>query len=509
MPRRDEGSEKSILTLGKILHISGAYLHSMAGSSMEHRHNKKMSTGIYLRVGDETSCGGAIIEGCSSWLINGRPIARDGDQVTCGRDGQVYNIMGGVHFTMVDGRPAAGTLDSVSSCPCEATLIPSTYDAMYTHIRQPSSIYYMQPLVAASESAAPWARAASTEVQAPIAAEPERHPDVRPEDPGFYIVRESTSHESLEAQLFDSPSADVLSKFRALNPRRGAVKAGELLVLGDPANKHCTYEETLLMEVAAQVHAQLRDVSPEVADFTAQNHAQLEGFLSYGSQIAGTSAAMLGHHIGEVEKLLKSVEQLYIKTFLLHGNLKSADFMAERKELLSKLDARLNRITRMGAGIPDHPKLKAALKISSRSLVHHWTKAGAPGQIPGYATHLDKVSKMGAYVKYGGWIGLGVGGMASITKIKEVCRTGEQETCDRVKITEAGAFAGSVVGGKVGAVAGQAAAGLICVAMGLPTAGAAIPVCIVAGVGAVALGGGILGAMGGERTSEIIYERFR
>lgn len=218
---------------------------------------------------------------------------------------------------------------------------------------------------------------------------------------------------------------------------------------------------------------------------------------------------MLGHHIGEVEKLLKSVEQLYIKTFLLHGNLKSADFMAERKELLSKLDARLNRITRMGAGIPDHPKLKAALKISSRSLVHHWTKAGAPGQIPGYATHLDKVSEMGAYVKYGGWIGLGVGGMASITKIKEVCRTGEQETCDRVKITEAGAFAGSVVGGKVGAVAGQAGAGLICVAMGLPTAGAAIPVCIVAGVGAVALGGGILGAMGGERTSEIIYERFR
>lgn len=47
---------------------------------------------------------------------------------------------------------------------------------------------------------------------------------------------------------------------------------------------------------------------------------------------------------------------------------------------------------------------------------------------------------------------------------------------------------------------------------GLPIArdgGAAIPVCIVAGVGAVALGGGILGAMGGERISEIIYERFR
>lgn len=509
MPRRDEGSEKSILTLGKILHISGAYLPSMAGSSMEHRHNKKMSTGIYLRVGDETSCGGAIIEGCSSWLINGRPIARDGDQVTCGRDGQVYNIMGGVHFTMVDGRPAAGTLDSVSSCPCEATLIPSTYDAMYTHIRQPSSIYYMQPLVAASESAAPWARAVSSEMQAPITVQPERHPDVRPEDPGFYIVRESTSHESLEAQLFDSPSADVLSKFRALNPHRGAVKAGELLVLGDPANKHCTYEETLLMEVAAQVHAQLRDVSPEVADFTVQNHAQLEGFLSYGSQIAGTSAAMLGHHIGEVEKLLKSVEQLYIKTFLLHGNLKSADFLAERKILLSKLDARLNRITRMGAGIPDHPKLKAALKISSRSLVHHWTKAGAPGQIPGYATHLDKVSKMGAYVKYGGWIGLGVGGAASYIKVREVCSAGNTDACKKISLQEAGSFAGSLIGAEFAARFGAIGAGLLCVALGLPSIGAGTAICGIVGAGAGALAGGAIGSDSGKKAGELAYEVIR
>ena len=47
----------------------------------------------------------------------------------------------------------------------------------------------------------------------------------------------------------------------------------------------------------------------------------------------------------------------------------------------------------------DHSKLKTALGISSRSLVHHWDKAGAPGQIPGYATHVSATSRAAQYMK--------------------------------------------------------------------------------------------------------------
>lgn len=464
-----------------------------------------MSTGIYLRVGDETSCGGVIIEGCGSWLINGRPIARDGDKVTCGRNGQVYEILGGVHFTMVDGRPAAGTLDSVSSCPCEANLIPSTFDAMYTHIGGPASTYHMQPMELASRSASPWARVVSSQSEAQ-AAEPGPTPQVVPQDPGFYVVPESTTHEALEARLFDSPRAEVLRKFRALNPRRGPVKAGELLVLGDPANQLCTYEETLLMEVAAQVHGQLGQVPAEVADFTAQNHSQLRSFLDYGSKVAGTSAAMLGHHISDVEKLLKEIEQLHVKTYLLHGNLKSADFLADRRILLTKLDARLNRITRVGAGIPDHPKLKAALGISTRSLVHHWTKAGAPGQIPGYATHFEKLAKVGGYVKYGGWIGVAAGGGASYMKVKEVCRAGDGNACRKITLTESAAFSGSLYGSGFGAGAGVGLGAGLCIALGATTLGAVAVGCAIAGAGLGAIGGGAGGGFIGEASAELIYE---
>jgi uncharacterized Zn-binding protein involved in type VI secretion len=72
-----------------------------------------MATGHFLCVADKTSCGGEILEGYAGWISNGRPRARAGDAVSCGVDGQVYAILGGVSFQILDGRPAAGTLDSV------------------------------------------------------------------------------------------------------------------------------------------------------------------------------------------------------------------------------------------------------------------------------------------------------------------------------------------------------------------------------------------------------------
>ena len=69
----------------------------------------------------------------------------------------------------------------------------------------------------------------------------------------------------------------------------------------------------------------------------------------------------------------------------------------------------------------DHPKLKTALGISSRSLVHHWDKAGGPGQIPGYATHVEATSRAAKYMKAGGYIGIGIGGVYSLQAIQEVC----------------------------------------------------------------------------------------
>ncbi|WP_243244451.1 polymorphic toxin type 44 domain-containing protein [Pseudomonas maioricensis] len=91
----------------------------------------EMRTGYYIGLGDKTDCGGEVLDAAPGITWNGVIHARAGGPVTCGKDGKTYQILGGIpHFTS-DGVPIAGTLDSVSGCPCRAQLIPSVTSATY------------------------------------------------------------------------------------------------------------------------------------------------------------------------------------------------------------------------------------------------------------------------------------------------------------------------------------------------------------------------------------------
>lgn len=89
-----------------------------------------MAVGYFIRRGDKTTCGGVVIEGDPTFTLDGSPLARQGDRVLCGKDKKAYPIIGGVPHFMSE-RPAAGTLDSFSGCPCQSRLIPLKYDASY------------------------------------------------------------------------------------------------------------------------------------------------------------------------------------------------------------------------------------------------------------------------------------------------------------------------------------------------------------------------------------------
>jgi uncharacterized Zn-binding protein involved in type VI secretion len=266
-----------------------------------------MATGHFLCVADKTSCGGEILEGYAGWISNGRPRARAGDAVSCGVDGQVYAILGGVSFQILDGRPAAGTLDSVSSCPCNATFFPSSFNESYSYDSTPSRAYDLAPLSLKPLPGPNWAMEQAESSPGFVSTKPFASNAIEPQEPEFYVVPKTTTYEALEAELFSSPSMDVLRKFRALNPRRGQVKAGELIVLSDPNNQRCTYEESLLMSLSAEIHADVANVSPEEADFTAEHHEQMQRLLDYGSKGVGVGEAMLGQHIAAIEKILKDI----------------------------------------------------------------------------------------------------------------------------------------------------------------------------------------------------------
>lgn len=106
-----------------------------------------MAVGYFIRRGDKTTCGGVVIEGDPSFTLDGSPLARQGDRVLCGKDKKAHPIIGGVPHFMSE-RPAAGTLDSFSGCPCRSRLIPSKYDASYESSPSPA------PSVAAARSPA-------------------------------------------------------------------------------------------------------------------------------------------------------------------------------------------------------------------------------------------------------------------------------------------------------------------------------------------------------------------
>ncbi|AZE50021.1 hypothetical protein C4K04_4357 [Pseudomonas chlororaphis] len=338
---------------------------------------------------------------------------------------------------------------------------------------------------------------------------PDAEPVVKPQpqEPGFYVVPKSMSREQLESVLFTSRNPAVMSKFESLNLGLSDVKAGSMIVLSDPGNLQCIREEGLLMEAAAKANDALKPLSAEEANFMARHRDEIENFLAQGSTAIGIGEAMFAKNLEDVKTALRDIEALHQHTFQKDGHLRSPEFFAERKKLLAQLNTRLTSMTRKGIGFPDHPNLKSALGISSRSLVHRWTKAGAAEQIPGYATHIEGVAKAAKVVKYGGWIGTALGGGASYMKVQDVCAVGNTEACEKVRFTETGSFVG---GGAGGAAAGAAltgtTVGALCVALGVPTGGLAALVCGVVVVGGGSFAGGAILGNAGEKIGEVIYE---
>lgn len=351
-------------------------------------------------------------------------------------------------------------------------------------------------------------------VDPPRSREPEAPPlpprstlNTTPQEPGFYVVPKSTSAEELRAQLFSAYSPTVFQKFKELNPNLDQVKAGQLIVLSDPGNRQCTRENAQLMSAAEQVNEVLASLTPEEADFMSRHRDEIQSFLAKGSTSIGIGEAIFAKHLENVRGLLQEIETLHQRSFQQHGHLRSPDFFAERKRLFNQLDAQLMRVTQKSIGFPDHTNLKSALGISSRSLVHHWTHAGAPGQIPGYATHLEGVANAAKYVKYGGWLGTAVGGGASYLAVQGVCTAGNTEACKRIKFTEGGSFAMGVAGG---AAAGYfltgSTAGAICLGLGVPTGGVGTLACGLVVVGAGSLAAGAATGALGETMGDLIYE---
>ena len=461
-----------------------------------------MSVGYFIGKGDKTTCGGEVLDGDDRVNMYGLLHARAGDRVSCGKDGQIYRIVGGIHFIHSHGRLTAGTLDSHSDCPCKARLIPSVHKATYR-----SRNAALPTTTAETANSTPVARSQPTYTPSSNGAANVFN-GVMGQEPGFYLVPKSMSREALEAILFPALDTAVMRKFQALNPNTSHVKAGSMIVLSDPNNTSCTYQEAQLMQAAQHVSASLDELTPDEADFLYRHGAEIAGFIGHTSTWLGVSAVVMEKHLSNLRETLQAMERLHQDSYRQHGHLRSPQFFADRQRLMNQLDAHLLNSTRLRGQttLGDHPKLKTALGISSRSLVHHWDKAGGPGQIPGYAAHVEATSRAAKYMKTGGYIGIGIGGVSSVLAIQQICTGDSITACEKIKFTEVGKFGGSTIGGYMTGKIAQSASGPICLALGAST-GIGGVVCVAAVVGAGAWLGTTVGGMKGEELGEKLYEK--
>ncbi|WP_104556464.1 PAAR domain-containing protein [Enterobacter sichuanensis] len=446
-----------------------------------------MATGHFLRIGDKTTCGGSILSGSPNHSFEGIATARNGDSVSCGKDGKAYHIAGGIPTYSIHGVAAAGTLHSRSTCPCNASFISSFPNASYW-VEEKKAVKAV-PVVTAAPLAAPVPTKAEEPVQhAQTAKKPHKEETKRePVDAGFCVLPYGAETGAYERYLFEGSSpAGTKELYRSLNGEGKEYKAGSIMLLVDPEKQDD--EQIAHMQSAKQrIDTALEPLTHQEANFLHNHYGTIANFSNIADKGIGLAADPVGKYFENIEKILKEIQETYKNTYMTRGALIGEQFYVRRAQLFKELERELkvgflNKAMKFG----EYTKIKNALGLSTSSITHKWNETGI-SDIEGYATHIERAAKYVAAMRYVGYVGIGFSALHSINEINEACSVGREDECTKKKYTEIGSFAGSTGGG---ILAGGMAVPL-CIAIGVGTAGTGGLVCAV-------IAGGTLGYVGGE-----------
>jgi hypothetical protein len=458
-----------------------------------------MAAGIVLCQGDRTACGGRITVGSALGIAFGKPIAKEGDPVTCGQDGSTYKIIGGISiFTDgADNRRVAGSLDSYSSCPCKAKIRPSNAYPMYEK-EEPQTFGNASLAIAASISTSLTPNAYSE-------PEPEQHAQTAKKktgiDAGFAVLPYGGTTEAWQRLLFtENPPAGAKELFATLNGANENYKAGSIMLLVDP-DKQDDEQIAHMQKAKARIDAALEPLTHEEANFLHKHYATVANFSNIADKGIGLAADPVGKYFENIEKILKEIQETYKNTYMTRGALIGEQFYVRRTQLFKELDrvlkvGFLNKAMKFG----EYTKIKNALGLSTSSITHKWNETGI-SDIEGYATHIERAAKYVKAMRYAGYVGIAFSAVHSINEINEACSTGREAECTKKKYTEIGSFSGGVGGG---ILTGSLAVPL-CIAIGIGTAGAGGLVCTIIAGGTLGYAGGEAGSWGGEKVGNSLY----
>ncbi|CAI8981214.1 hypothetical protein [Pseudomonas zeae] len=253
-------------------------------------------------------------------------------------------------------------------------------------------------------------------------------------EPGFYIVQDVMSRFDLEALLLQQPVDAVLKHFRDVNLHLSRYcKPGQLVVLSDPRKSGWRAEEAVLKQVAAKVNDVVQPMTEDEAAFMVRHQLQIQSFLTQGQGTLGE--VIFSNHLGHIQNLLSQLEEMHPRTFQPQKGLNIQEFFTIRQELLAQFHQSLSTLVTRGAGAPESP-LATLRGYGGHGPIHHWSKAGAPGGLMGYATHIDSVAPACRYLKNGGWLGIALKDCSAARKISALCRIGREAECHSVCLSD-------------------------------------------------------------------------
>ena len=446
-----------------------------------------MATGVVLCQGDKTTCGGRIMAGSALGVAFGHRAAREGDPVTCGKDGKIYRIIGGISILTSgpDNKRVAGSLDSYSSCPCKARILPSNAFPRYEHETSlavsGSSLYTSRSTVEPPQA----------ESNHSVISESKNNKR-EGTDAGFAIISYGGTTENWQRLLFSGQSltgAEAL--FTRLNGAGKEYKAGSVLLLVDPDNQDA--EQIAHMQNAkARIDEALEPLTHE---------ATIANFSEIADKGIGLAAEPVGKYFENIGKILNEIQITYKNTYLTRGALIGEQFYVQRAQLFKELESVLkvgflNKAMKFG----EYTKIKHALGLSTSSITHKWNETGI-GDIEGYATHIERAAKYVKAMKYIGYVGIGFSAAHSMNEINEACSVGRENECTKKKYTEIGSFSGGIGGG----ILTSSLAVPLCIAIGIGSAGTGGLVCTIIAGGILGYAGGEAGSWGGEKAGNSLY----
>jgi hypothetical protein len=288
------------------------------------------------------------------------------------------------------------------------------------------------------------------------------------------------------------------AKFDVLNAhiRNVVVMPGQLVIVSNGSTGTLTVEEIELMNLARNVHRQVKGAGSQLID----NYDLLQNILSYGSLGIGAATGSWGKHLEGVKTTLEDIERLY-KLSLARGTpIARQEFINQRRVLFATLDTQLESIARWGTGLHKKGPLKKMLGLSTKSYLH-------TGDIQGYAARIGKIAKVEKLLRLGTPVGIGLNTLSSYLEIREACSVGRREMCTKAKYVEGGKLVAGVTAGLLGGFFGALGGVPLCIAVfGVPTGGVGALGCAIVGGMTVGYAAGVGGERVGEQMGEALYE---